>query len=384
MKKPSHRIETQLIHAGEPSPRIVGAVSMPIFQSSTFTYGGEASYHDVRYIRLNNTPNHLVLHKKLAVLEGAEAAVVAASGMAAISTSLLTVLSQGDHLLAQNCLYGGTHDFVTKDLPRFGVEHTFIDLDQPETWKQALRPTTRAIYVEAITNPLVQVGDLEAVVAFARDHHLVSMIDSTFATPINYQPCAHGFDLTLHSCTKYMNGHTDIVAGAAIGSAKLVEAVKHRLDHFGGALDPHACYLLHRGMKTLALRVPYQNRSALEIARFLEQHRAVKRVHYPGLESHPNHARARRLFAGFAGVLSFELDGGVAEADRFIAKTTLPICAPSLGGAETLITRPATTSHAGLTREERRRLGISDSLIRLSVGLESTEDLIADFDQALS
>ncbi len=384
MKKRSQHIETQLIHAGEPSPRIVGAVTMPIFQSATFEYGGEGSYHDVRYIRLSNTPNHLVLHKKLAAVESAEAAVVAASGMAAISTSLLTVLSQGDHLLAQNCLYGGTHDFVTKDLPRFGVEHTFIDLDQPETWKQHLRPSTRAIYVEAITNPLVQVGDLEAAVSFAREHDLVSIIDSTFATPINFRPFTRGFDLVLHSCTKYLNGHSDIVAGAAIGSAKLVEAVKHRLDHFGGTLDPHACYLLQRGMKTLALRMPYQNRSALEIARFLEQHRAVKRVHYPGLESHPNHARAKNLFAGFSGMLSFELNGGVAEADRFIAKTTLPICAPSLGGAETLITRPATTSHAGLAPEERRGLGISDSLIRLSVGLESTEDLIADFDQAFA
>jgi len=181
-----------------------------------------------------------------------------------------------------------------------------------------------------------------------------------------------------------MNGHTDIVAGAVIGSAKLVEAVKHRLDHFGGALDPHACYLLQRGMKTLALRMAYQNRSALEVARFLEGHRTVKRVHYPGLESHPNHTRARKLFAGFSGMLSFELQGGVAEADSFMAKTTLPICAPSLGGPETLITRPATTSHAGLGPDERRRLGISDSLIRMSVGLESTEDLIADFDQALA
>jgi cystathionine beta-lyase/cystathionine gamma-synthase len=181
-----------------------------------------------------------------------------------------------------------------------------------------------------------------------------------------------------------MNGHTDIVAGAVIGSSKLVEVVKHRLDHFGGTLDPHACYLLQRGMKTLALRMAYQNRSALEIARFLEGHRAVKRVNYPGLESYPNHARARKLFAGFSGMLSFELKGSVAEADGFMAKTTLPICAPSLGGPETLITRPATTSHAGLTHDERRRLGISDSLIRMSVGLESTEDLIADFDQALA
>jgi cystathionine beta-lyase/cystathionine gamma-synthase len=383
MAKPKPRIETQLIHAGEPSPRIDGAVSMPIFQSSTYAYAGEEGYHQIRYIRLNNTPNHLVLHQKLAALEGAEAAIVAGSGMAAISTALLTVLSNGDHLLAQNCLYGGTYDFITQDLPRLGIDHTFVDLDQPESWKKHLKPTTRAFYVEAMTNPLLQVGDLDGAAGFAQQHGLVSLIDSTFATPINFSPIAHGFDLSLHSCTKYLNGHTDIVAGAAIGRAKLVEAVKHRLDHFGGTLDPHACYLLHRGMKTLALRVRYQNRSTLEIARFLEKHRAVKRVHYPGLETHPQHRRARKLFSGFSGVLSFELDGGVAEADGFISRTTLPICAPSLGGVETLITRPATTSHAGLTPEQRRGLGISDSLIRLSVGLEATEDLIADFDQAL-
>jgi cystathionine beta-lyase/cystathionine gamma-synthase len=381
--EPKHRLETQLVHAGEPTPRIAGAVTLPIFQSSTFEYSGEESYHDVRYIRLNNTPNHKALADKLAAIEGGEAAVVAASGMAAISTSLFALLGAGDHLLVQRDLYGGTHDFVTRDLPRFGVEHTLVDGSDPSSWEAAIRPNTRLLYVETIANPLVRVADLEAAVGFARAHGLVSMVDNTFASPVNFRPLTRGFDLSLHSGTKYLNGHSDIVAGAVIGRADLVERIKHQLDHLGGSLDPHACFLLQRGMKTLALRVRYQNDSALAIARWLEAHPAVARVHYPGLESHPHHARARALFEGAGGMLAFELTGGVEAAERLVERLTLPVHAPSLGGIETLITRPATTSHAGLSAEARRAVGISDALLRLSVGIESTEDLIADFARSL-
>ena len=210
-------IETKLIHAGEPQPRIGGAVSMPIFQSATFEYAGQDSYHDLKYIRLNNTPNHVALHQKLAALENAEAALVTASGMAAISTTLLTFLCAGDHLLAQDCLYGGTYDFITKDLPGWGIACDFIDGDNPDSWQRLLRPNTKAIYMETMTNPLLQVADLEAIVAFAREHGLVSIIDNTFASPVNFRPPERGFDLSLHSCTKYLNGHSDIVAGAVIG-----------------------------------------------------------------------------------------------------------------------------------------------------------------------
>ena len=209
------------------------------------------------------------------------------------------------------------------------------------------------------------------------------MIDNTFASPVNFRPAEIGFDLSLHSATKYLNGHTDIVAGAVIGRAELVHDITHKLNHFGGALDPHACFLLHRGLKTLAVRVRHQNESALRIARFLEQHPRVAQVNYPGLESHPNHLRACELFDGFGGVLSFELEGGVEAADRFIAHATIPISAPSLGGVETLITRPVTTSHSGMTPQDRARAGIGDGLIRLSVGLESSDDLIEDFENAL-
>ena len=383
MTKTFKRIDTKLVHAGEPTPRILGSVSMPIFQSAMFEYAGETSYHDLRYIRLNNTPNHMALHDKLSALENAEAALVTSSGMAAISTALLAVLSNGDHLLAQNCLYGGTHTFVTDDLEKFGISYDFIDADNPESWKGKLRQNTKAIYVETMTNPLLEVADHKSVVEFAQKNGLTSLIDNTFASPINFRPPEHGFDLSLHSCTKYLNGHDDIVAGAIIGRAQLVEKVKHRLDHLGGSLDPHACFLLHRGLKTLALRVRFQSESALKIAAFLQNQSAVEKVNYPGLENHRQHARARELFDGFGGVLSFELNGGVVAANEFMKKTTIPVKAPSLGGVETLLTLPSTTSHAGMRPEERQALGITDGLIRMSVGIEATEDIIEDFENAL-
>ncbi|HVN46719.1 MAG TPA: aminotransferase class I/II-fold pyridoxal phosphate-dependent enzyme [Steroidobacteraceae bacterium] len=376
-------IETQLVHAGEPYPRIGGAVEMPIFQSATYEYGGEGSYHDIRYLRINNTPSQLALHEKLAALEGGEAALVTASGMAAIATTLLTVLSPGDHLLAQSGLYGGTHDLVTRELPRLGIERDFIDADRRDSWASLLRPSTRAIYVEAMTNPLLEVADLEGVVQFAREHGLISIIDNTFATPVNFRPLAAGFDLCLHSASKYLNGHADIVAGAVVGRTEAIEPIRHRANHLGGSLDPHAAFLLKRGLKTLALRVRFQNDSTQRIAEFLEGQPAVARVNYPGLESHPRHARARSLFSGYGGVLSFELEGGEPRAEDFARRVRIPAVAPSLGGVQTLLTRPATTSHAGLSRDERLRLGISDGLLRLSVGIESTEDLLEDFRQAL-
>lgn len=382
MKREWH-LETELIHAGDPRPRIEGAINLPIFQSSVFEFSGEDNYHDVRYIRLNNTPNHVALHRKLAVLEAGEAALVAGSGMAAISATLLSLLSHGDHILAHRALYGGTYGLITKDLPALGIEHTFVDADDRGSWEKALRKTTRAFYVETMTNPLLEVVDLEGVAEFCRARGLVSLIDNTCASPINYRPLEHGFDVVLHSATKYLNGHSDIVAGAAIGSSDRVALIKRKLDHLGGTLDPHACFLLSRGLKTLALRVRHQNASALRIAQFLEEHPAVSRVHYPGLASHPRHARARSWFRGAGGLLSFELEGGVDAASEFFARVELPVSAPSLGGVETLMTRPVTTSHAAIEPATRAKQGISDSLIRLSIGLESTEDLVADFGRAL-
>lgn len=376
-------LATRLIHSGEPSGAIEGAVTMPIFQSATYTHSGQGQYHAVRYARLNNTPNHDALHTKLADICGAEAALVTSSGMSAITTALLTVLGSGDHLLAQDTLYGGTHSFLRHDATRLGIQTRAIDPQRPDTWEAALTPQTRAIYVESMTNPLLQVADLEQVVAFARAHKLVSLIDNTFASPCNFRPLALGFDLSLHSATKYLNGHSDVVAGCVVGRAELVDQVRQKLNHLGGSLDPNACFLLQRGLKTLTLRVGQQNQNALALAQLLHAHPAIGQVHYAGLPSHPQHQRAASLFSGFGGVLSFTLKGGVEAAEALIERLHLPQHAPSLGGVETLITRPATTSHAGLSPEERAAQGISDSLVRLAVGIEGTEDLCADFIQAL-
>ena len=376
-------IDTRLIHAGEPEPRIEGAVSMPIFQSSTFEYRGEDSYYALRYIRLNNTPNHVALHAKLAAIEGAQAALVTASGMAAVATTLMSILAAGDRVMAQDCLYGGTHDLMRIEFPRMNLGVDFVDGGKAASWRERLTPQTRAIYVETISNPLMQVADLRAAVAFARTHGLVSIIDNTFASPVNFRPAEIGFDLSLHSGTKYLNGHSDIVAGAIIGRADLIEKINRTLSHLGASLDPHACFLLHRGLKTLGVRVRHQNASALALARYLATHPKVASVNYPGLENAPGYRRARELFDGFGGMMSFELRGGVAAAATCIDRLALAISAPSLGGVESLITRPAQTSHSGMPRAERERAGIGEGLIRLSVGLEATADLIADFARAL-
>ena len=379
----NYQLNTKLIHAGEPKKRYGGAVSMPIFQSSTFEFGGQTDYHDLKYIRLNNTPNHIVLHEKLAALEGAEAALVTASGMAAISASFLTFLKSGDHFLAHESLYGGTHDLINKDFPDLGIECDFIDGCDPNGWEEKLRSETKLIYVETITNPLLDVLDLNAVVDFAKKNNLLSLIDNTFASPVNYRPIENGFDLSLHSATKYLNGHTDIVAGAVIGSKELVTQVRHKLNHLGGSLDPNACFLMHRGIKTLGLRMERQNYNSFEVAKFLENHPRVARVNHPGLESSDSHDRANELLDGTSGMVSFEIDGSIEEANLFMSHLNLFINTASLGGVESLVTRPVQTSHSGMAPEERLAAGIQDELIRLSIGIEDVEDLIADLGQAL-
>ena len=377
----SKSIDTKLIHAGEPNPRVEGAVAMPIFQSAMFEYAG--SEDEVRYIRYSNNPNQIVLQEKMAALENAEDAVVTSSGMAAISSALLSVLSPGDHLLAQNCLYGGTHNLVTSLLSDLGISFDFIDASSPSTWESALRPTTKAIYVESITNPLIEVGELGAVAEFAKSHGLVSMIDNTFASPVNFRPLDWGYDISIHSATKYLNGHSDLVAGVAIGGAPLVAGIRRKVTQMGGSLDPHACYLLHRGLKTLAVRVRRQNESALRLAQVLESHPAVSRVHYAGLASSPSHGNATTYLDGYGGMVSFEIDADDEAVQNFMRGLRIPILAPSLGSVETLIVRPAETSHVSLTAAERQALGVTDGLIRVSVGIESPDELVEDFALAL-
>jgi cystathionine beta-lyase/cystathionine gamma-synthase len=383
MSKKDMSFDTKLIHAGEPDPRIEGAVSIPIFQSSTFEYAGQTDYDSLRYIRLNNTPNHIALHEKLAALEGAEAALVTSSGMSAITTSLLTFLKSGDHLLAHSTLYGGTADYVKHDLPQYGIEVDFFDAMIPDVWESKVKPNTKVVYVETITNPLITIPELGAVTELVKKHNLISMIDNTFASPALYCPLMHGFDISLHSATKYLNGHTDIVAGVVIGSETHISKVRSKLNHLGGSLDPNACFLLHRGIKTLSLRMNRQCQNAMEIAQFLESHPKVKQVNYPGLESSPSHNRAKEYLCGFGAMISFELTGDVHAADAFIGRLEYPICTASLGGVESLVTRPVQTSHSLLSAEELAEAGISDTLIRYSVGIESGDDLIADLKQAL-
>ena len=376
-------ISTQLIHAGEPQPRIEGSVCMPVFQSANFVATDEGQYDAIKYARLNNTPNHMALHLKLAAIENGEAALVLGSGMAAISTTLFGLLKSGDHILAQKTVYGGTFSLINEDLKRFGVSVDYVDASQPETWAAKLKPSTKMFYVESISNPLMEVPDLSAVVKFARKSSLNSVIDNTFATPVNFRPLDLGFDISLHSATKYLNGHSDIVAGAVIGSKTLIEQIGHAAAHLGGSLDPHACFLLHRGMKTLSLRMQHHNMAAMKMARHLSEHSQVKSVNYSGLENSPSHSRAKEYFSGFGGMLSFELkDPGKTE--KVLNALKYPLVAASLGGVESLVILPARSSHLGMKPEERHAAGISDGLIRYSVGIEDPVDLIDDLDRALN
>jgi cystathionine beta-lyase/cystathionine gamma-synthase len=376
-------MDTTAVHGGEPRPGPDGSVVFPIYQGTVYEVEPGTGYHDLKYIRLNSTPSQRYLHDKLAALEGAEAAVATSSGMAAVTTILLSLMRAGDHLLASDCLYGGTHDFLTGHAADLGWSYSFVDAGRPETWEAARTERTKIFLVETITNPLMRVGLLDQVADFGQREGIVTVIDNTFASPVNFRPLQAGFDVVFHSATKYLGGHSDLVAGAVMGGTQVIERVRKTLNLFGGSLDPHAGFLLARGIKTLALRVQAQNANALALARFLAEHPAVAAVNYPGLASHPDHAHAAKLLSGFGGMLSLRLHGGEQAAQALLDAVTLAYVAPSLGGVETLITRPAATSHAGMSREDRDRLGITADLIRISSGIEGTQDLVGDFAQAL-
>ena len=374
----SDELDTLLVHAG--ARRVEGAVVTPVFQSANFLQDGAQTYSGVRYMRLSNSPQHEALAEKLAAIEESEQALVFTSGMAAISTALLSVLSAGDHLVVQQSMYGGTATLIA-DLARFDIRVTAVDPTAGD-WAAAVRPETRAIYVESLSNPLLAVPDLQAVVDVARRHGLVSIIDNTFVSPVGFRPIPFGFDVVVHSATKYLNGHSDVVAGVVAGSQKLMDRVRHLQNHLGGSLDAHACFLLERGLKTLSLRVPRQAGTAGELARFLVQHPRVSSVRYPGLPHDPHHERAARWFSHFGGMLSFEVASDEI-ADQFVQRTRIALNAASLGGLETLMVRPSRSSHIGLPVHEREALGITDRLIRVSVGIEAVRDLRDDIAQAL-
>lgn len=386
MERPEDRepgIETTAVHGGERRPGPEGSIVFPIFQGTVYGVEEGTSYDEIKYHRLSTTPSQRYLHDKLAALEGGEAAVATSSGMAALTTTLLSLLRSGDHLLAAEGLYGGTHELIADHAGDLGWTYTFVDPGDPESWAAARRPTTRAFLVETITNPLIRVPLLGEVVDFARREGLTTVIDNTFATPVNFRPLEAGFDLCCHSGTKYLNGHSDLVAGCVIGSAGAIDRVRGKLNHFGGSLDPHAGFLLARGLRTLALRVEAQNANALALATFLADHPQVAEVNYPGLPSDPDHAHAAELLRGFGGMLSFRLREP-EHAERLLQALRIPSVAPSLGSVETLITIPARTSHAGMSREDRDRIGITDDLVRVSCGIEGSADLIADFERALA
>lgn len=381
---------TRAVHGGEDRTKAGHGVTVPVVQTATYAFRDtrelcdymDGSIERPEYGRYGN-PTQSAAERKLAALDCAERALLFSSGMAAVTTALLALLSQGQHVVLTSDCYRRTRQFCRAVLARFGVEFTLVAPDDWDGLEAAIRPTTRLIVSESPTNPYLHVIDLERLVSIAKAHKVKTLIDSTFATPINQRPLEFGVDLVLHSATKYLGGHNDLLAGVIAGSDGLVRAIQDLQGILGAIPDPHACYLLIRGIKTLELRVERQNTSALEIARFLEAHPRVTRVHYPGLESHPQHAVARAQMAGFGGVVAFEIDGGLEAGSRFVDAMRIPYIAPSLGGVESLIEQPALMSYYELSPEERAGVGIRENLIRFSVGIEDRADLIADLAQAL-
>lgn len=375
----SPRSSTLCVHAGTHLDQASGGACSPIYSSTAYAYPNPTNENI--YPRYFNVPNQQVINRKLAALEQGEAALTFGSGMAAISTLLFAYLKPGDHAVFHADLYGGTYHLVANELTRFGVEISFCrSIDE---FSAALRATTRLIYVESPSNPLLRCVDLAAIAALGRARKVLTVIDNTFATPINQNPITLGIDAVVHSATKYLNGHSDVNAGVVISSATVIRRVTESAITHGGMLDSHACYQLERGLKTLALRVRQHNENAGRVARYLQTYPAIAQVNYPGLPEHPDHAVAARQMRGFGGMLSFELRDPT-YVDRLLSRLHVVMPALSLGGVESLVCVPSRTSHRTLTPEERNRAGISDGLVRVSVGIEDIEDLLEDFEQALS
>jgi len=388
MKKHKYRQETEAVHGGASLEKKNGPLSTPIYQTSTFEVTDmqeqlRVTPTDQFYTRYGN-PTHTVAENAIAELEGTDAALLFSSGMAAITTSILSLVKAGDHIVAQRDIYGGVIKFLSQWLPKLGVETTFVDTNNIGQHERAIRPNTKIVHIESPTNPNLRVVDLEKIAALARKHNLISTIDSTFATPINCRPAEWGIDLVLHSGTKYFGGHADIICGIATGRRDLIEQIHHTRTTLGCCMDPHAAFLLLRGIKTLAVRVERQNKSALRIVEFLSQHPKVARVHYPLLKENPDYAIAKKQLAGAGGVLSFEVEGSGADACHVAEALSLFTLAPSLGGVDSLVTIPVLTSHAMVAPELRKKMGVTEQMIRLSVGLEHVEDLIADLENGLA
>lgn len=382
---------TKAIHAGEESLPKTGPLSPPIYQNSTFQFETAeecvAAFTDEDsgyvYTRWGN-PTQSVLESKIAVLESGEAALATASGMAAVSTTLLTLLAHGDHVVAMDSLYSGSYNILNDDLRRMGVETTFVDATDSSAVERAIRSNTKAIYLESPANPTLKLVDIAACAEIANAHGVTSIIDNTFATPCGQQPITFGFDIVVHSMTKYLSGNSTVVAGVIVGSKEFTDSAKKgALRNFGGVISPFNAWLTLHGVATLPLRFERHCANAGALAEFLENHSAIERVHYPGLPSHPQHALAKRQMNHFGGMIAFELKGGVEAGEKLVNRVELCALAVSLGDVRTLICHPASTTHLHVSPEARRRAGITDGLVRVSVGLEEAEDIIADLDQAL-
>ncbi|MFK7991095.1 MAG: PLP-dependent aspartate aminotransferase family protein [Sandaracinaceae bacterium] len=379
-------LATRAVHGGEPRQHPYSALTAPIVQTATYTFESTADLRDFfegrvereEYGRYGN-PSVRHVEQKIASLEGTEDAVAFASGMAAVTTAILALVKSGSHVVLFSDCYRRTRQFVKTLLGRFGVEHTLVPPADLDALRAAIRPgETRLVVSEAPTNPYNTVVDLREVAAICKEHRVKTMIDATFATPINLRPAEHGIDLVVHSGTKYLGGHNDVLAGVLAGKRGLVSLVRDLRHVLGGVMDPHAAFLVHRGLKTLALRVERQNRTAQALATALESHPKVRRVWYPGLASHPSHAVASELMTGFGGVVTFALKSDLDGGSRFVDALALPRIAPSLGGVESLVEQPALMSYYELSTEQRLEIGIPDDLIRYAVGLEDADELIAD------
>jgi cystathionine beta-lyase/cystathionine gamma-synthase len=357
-------------------------VSPPLYQSVNYVQEFGTS-DGLMYSRYSNTPNHEAVQKRLALLEGAEAACVLSSGMGATACALMALLRPGDHVLVSQYIYGGTHKLLTQEFASMGINITFVDPFEPRAWRKRVRRETRAIFVESPVNPTCRVLDLRPISALTQEVGLALVVDSTFASPINFRPLDFGADVVIHSATKFLNGHHDVLAGAVCGTAPYIEEVRQKMIVWGQAADPFACWLLERGMKTLDVRVKRQNENAMRIATWCAERKDVRHVHYPGLPDHQDHQVASELMTGFGGMLALELTGGGKAADKFLRKLKLIQHASSLGGVDTLVIEPRYSSHASLTPEQRTKIGIPDGFLRFSIGLEDADDIIADIEQAL-
>ena len=372
-----NQFETQCVHEGQLKDTLYKGAISPLYMATAYSYE-----ETDRYPRYFNTPNQVGLAKKIAALEGADEGLIFGSGMAAISTSLLAFLKQGDHVVLQNDLYGGTTNLVVEHFDNYGIEYSFAEGLSVEFFEEKIKENTKVIYIETPSNPLMKIVDLKAIAELARDHQLVSMIDNTFSSPVNQNPIAFGIDIVLHSATKYLGGHSDILAGAVACSSAHMEKIFAVAKSLGGNLSDLSIWLLERSIKTLSIRVKQQNENAMALAQFLQQHPAIRNVHYPGLDAHPDHALAKKQMNGFTGMMSFELNDTI---QRTTFEKSLKIIQPvvSLAGVESTITIPAITSHKLLTAAGRAQQGITDQLVRFSVGIEHLEDLKNDLNQAL-